>query len=261
MVSVIPGNYKEDYFIFQGEDDLNRCCTSLKENQSSGKDVLIEVSDANFFYETKTAFGKDIVTGFIRLNGMTIGAVVNEKTSKQCLLSADGCQKAADFIRFCNAFHIPIFTAIQVVGFVSDMDTEHRMARAGADLVYAYANATAAKVSLICGDCYTSAAMLMNTKALGADVVLAWPNIKYGILEAKTAVKFISNDKEQYKDMQMKENEFEEKQNSIIMAAKHGHVDSLIEPKDTRKYLVDAFEMLYTKNEGEYVKRHGSHMF
>jgi len=260
LILILPRNFKEDCYIAKTEDNLNRECKNIQINQEDILEIITEVSDDHSFYETKENFGKDIRTGFIRLNGMTIGTLANAKINGKSLLSADGCKKAADFILFCDAFRIPLLTLAQVTGFIADIKTEQELARAGAAFVYACANSKSAKVTLICGDCYTSAAMFMNTKALGADVVYAWPSVKYGILNAKTAIKLMPQ-KEQNDDLKASEKEFASKQTDIITAAKHGYIDSIIEPCDTRKYLIDAFEMLYTKNENIFEKRHGAHSF
>ena len=208
-----------------------------------------------------------MVTGFIKLNGMTVGAVANcteihdeeGKTAEtfEAALTVKGCEKASEFIRFCDAFNIPVLTLTNAAGFKATKCSEKKMAAAAAALTYAFAEATVPKVNVVVGKAYGSAYVTMNSKGLGADVVYAWPNAKTGMMGAKLAVKVMYPEADA-KELREKEAAYAELQNSVASAAKRGYVDSVIEAQDTRKYVIGAFEMLYTKREDRPFKKHGT---
>ena len=155
-------------------------------------------------------------------------------------------QKAADFVNFCDAFSIPVLTLTNVAGFAATVESEKNMAKAVARLTYAFANATVPKVNVIVGKAFGSAYVTMNSKSVGADLVYAWPTAEIGMMDAKLAAQIMYPDADA--DTQSaKAAKYKELQSSPNAAAARGYVDAIIEPADTRKYVIGAFEMLFTK--------------
>ena len=165
LITMLPANNEDDASYEECMDDLNRVCEDLGNVEYSAPYILSSISDGNVFFETKKDYAKDMVTGLIKLNGMTVGAVANNDTE----LTARGAQKAADFISFCDAFNIPVLSVTNVKGYKANMCTERNIARAMAKLTYAFANATVPKVNVIAGAAYGSAYVSMNSKGIGAD--------------------------------------------------------------------------------------------
>ena len=176
------------------------------------------------------------------------------------MLSSSGStlvdEKAAEMINFCDAFEIPVLSLTNVKGFLTTKESEKKMAKAAAKLTYAFANADVPKVNLITGEAYGSAYTVMNSKAIGADVTYAWPDTTIGMMDASLAAKIIYE--KQPELIAEKTAEYGRLQASAESAAKRGYVDSIIDPADTRKYLISAFEMLYSKRDGYVTKKHGS---
>ena len=267
LVSLLPANNEDDLSYMDCEDDLNRVCADLEASAADPAITLPMISDSGIFFETKAEYGKDMVTGFIKLNGTTVGAVANRSTLYDeegnaveefyAEISARGCEKAAKFVEFCDAFNIPVLTLTNAAGFKATKCSEKKMAAAAAALTYAFAEATVPKVNVVVGKAYGSAYVTMNSKGLGADVVYAWPNAKIGMMGAKLAVKVMYPEADA-KELREKEAAYAELQNSVASAAKRGYVDSVIEAQDTRKYVIGAFEMLYTKREDRPFKKHGT---
>lgn len=173
------------------------------------------------------------------------------------VLSARGANKAADFVQFCDAFNIPVLTLTNVTGFKATKCSEANMAKAVAKLTYAFANATVPKVNVIVGKAYGSAYLAMNSKSIGADMVYAWPTAEVGMMDAKLAAKIMYADSD-VATINEKAAEYAELQSSALAAAKRGYVDTIIEAEDTRKYVIGAFEMLFTKRENRPSKKHGT---
>ena len=267
LVSLLPANNEDDLSYMDCEDDLNRVCADLEASAADPAITLPMISDSGIFFETKAEYGKDMVTGFIKLNGTTVGAVANRSTlydeegnaveEFHAEISARGCEKAAKFVEFCDAFNIPVLTLTNAASFKATKCSEKKMAAAAAALTYAFAEATVPKVNVVVGKAYGSAYVTMNSKGLGADVVYAWPNAKIGMMGAKLAVKVMYPEADA-KELREKEATYAELQNSVASAAKRGYVDSVIEAQDTRKYVIGAFEMLYTKREDRPFKKHGT---
>ena len=165
--------------------------------------------------------------------------------------------KAAEFINFCDAFDIPVLSLTNVKGFAATKCSEKRMAKAVGKLTYAFANATVPKVNVIIGKAYGSAYVAMNSKAIGADITIAWPNAEIGMMDASLAAKIIC-DGQGSDAIDACAKEYAALQNSVTSAAKRGYVDQIVDPADTRKYVIGAFEMLATKSEGRPEKKHGT---
>ena len=266
LICMIPANNEDDLSYEECLDDLNRVCADLENAAEDTGIALATISDSNIFFETKKEYAKEMVTGFIRLNGMTVGAVANRSKiydaegnaeSFEKVLTADGCKKAADFINFCDAFSIPVLTLTNVTGFEATKEAEKEMAKSVAKLTYAFANATVPKVNVIVGQAYGSAYIAMNSKSLGADMVYAWSDAEIGMMDSKLAAKIMYAD-EDNETLKEKAAEYKELQSSPMSAARRGYVDAIIEPADTRRYVIGAFEMLFTKREDRPDKKHGT---
>ncbi len=267
LVCILPGNNEENSSYDECTDDLNRLCDSIENAAEDTAIALAMISDSSVFFETKRGYAKDMVTGFIRLNGMTVGAVANrskvynEEAEVEAefdgSLSADGAKKASEFVKFCDAFNIPVLTLTNVTGFGAGEYEEKNLAKETARLTYAFADATVPKVNVVIGKAFGSAYIAMNSKAVGADMVYAWPSAQIGMMEADLAAKimYAGADAATLKE---KAAEYKELQSSPLSAARRGYVDSIIEPDQTRKYVIGAFEMLFTKREDRPVKKHGS---
>lgn len=264
LVSVLPSN-NEDEALCECADDLNRVCESLADGKADPAYLLSQISDNNVFVETRKTFAKEMVTGFIKLNGATVGAVANRTElyedgksvqTYEKALTVGGCYKAAEFVNFCDAFGIPVLTFIDVKGFAATLASERSISKAAAKLTYAFANATVPKVNVIVGEAYGSAYVTMNSKAIGADITYAWPDASIGMMDAGLAAKIMYADKPELIDE--KAQEYATLQDSAVSAAKRGYVDSIIEPADTRKYVIGAFEMLYSKKVTPIDRKHGT---
>ena len=245
LITMLPLNCESDVYTDDCEDDLNRACQNL--NPADPRYTLSEISDDHIFFETKTGFAKDMVTGFIKLNGMTVGAIANApKENGEVVLTAKGCEKAAEFVNFCDAFGIPVLTLTNVNGFCNCKCAEKKLAKALATYTYALSSATCPKVNLITGQAYGSAYAIMNSKSLGADLVYAWADAKVGMMDSSMAAKIMYPNADA-EELKVKASEYDSLQSNIMTAAARGYVDLVMDPVDTRKYLVAAFEMLYTK--------------
>ena len=267
LVAMLPANNEDDMSFEECTDDLNRACAEIANCVGDTSIALSQIADNGIVFEVKREYAKDMVTGFIKLNGVTVGAVANRTevygedgtvTEKfDAVLSAAGCDKAADFINFCDAFEIPVLSLTNVKGFKADKCNEKKIAKAAARLTYAFANATVPKVNVIIGQAYGSAYVAMNSKAIGADITIAWPDAEIGTMDAKLAAKIIC-DGQGADAIDACAKEYAALQTSATSAAKRGYVDQIVEPVDTRKYVIGAFEMLFTKREDRPVKKHGT---
>lgn len=267
LVTMLPLNNEGDVYTSECTDDLNRACENMEAMKGDPRFLLSEISDGHVFFETKAGYAKDMVTGFIKLNGMTVGAVANctevydaegnKAETFDSVLSARGCNKAAEFVQYCDAFEIPVLTLTNVTGFKACMCSEKNLAKALAHMTSAFASATCPKVNLITGNAYGSAYVSMNSKSIGADFVYAWKDAKVGMMDAELAVKIMYADASA-DVLAEKAKEYEELQTNVMAAARRGYVDLVVEPADTRKYLVSAFELLYTKCAGVPDKKHGT---
>ncbi len=273
LVSMLPQNNECDPEYVDCTDSLNRVCEGM---ENCAEDTLIAISqmaDNGMVIEIKDNYAKEMVTAFIRLGGSTVGVIANrtkvydaegnvEEVSDGTLTTA-GCTKAVEFINFCDAFNIPVVTLTNVKGFKATVCEEKTIAKAAAKLTYAFANATVPKVNVVVGDSFGSAYSVMNAKSTGCDIVYAWPTAHIGTMNAENAVRIIYDEElksVEDKNTFLKEKaaEYETLQTSAISAAKRGYVDSIIEPCDTRKYVIGALEMLYSKREDKPSKKHGT---
>ncbi len=267
LVCMLPANNEDNDAYEECTDDLNRVNEELSACVGDTFVALSLIADDQRFFEVKGSWAKDMVTGFLRLNGMTVGAVANRsevldeegKVAEKfdAALSVRGCEKAADFVNFCDAFGIPVLSLTNVTGFAATKCSEKRIAKAAAKLTYAFANATVPKVNVVIGKAYGSAYNVMNSKAVGADITYAWPDAKIGTMDAKLAAKIIC-DGQDSAAIDACTKEYETGQTSVESAARRGYVDQIIEAAETRKYVIGAFEMLFTKREDRPAKKHGT---
>lgn len=273
LLSILPANNQDNMSYAECSDDLNRICSDL-ENFVGATDVaLSQISDDNFFLEIKKAYAPSMVTGFIRLNGTTVGCVANRtemygddglRTAEfEPVLTADGCEKAEKFVSFCDAFNIPLLTLVNVKGYEASESTERRIAKSAGRLTYAFANASVPKVTVIAGAAYGTAYLSMNSKSIGADIVYAWPGAVIGMMDAEAAVKIMYADEIAGADhcqalIREKAEAYRTLQSSAVAAAKRGYIDDIIEACDTRKRVIAAFEMLFTKREDRPDRKHGT---
>ena len=267
LVSLLPSNFEDNDSFAECTDDLNRACEDIAACAGDTSIALSRIADNGIFFETKRDYGKDVVTGFLRVNGMTVGAVANrtevydaegEKAEEfDGTLSARAARKAAGFVKFCDAFDIPVLTLTNVTGFNATVCSEKVMAKSIGELVHAFASATVPKVNVIIGKAYGTAYVAMNSKSVGADIVYAWDNAEIGMMDASMAAKIMYPGSEA-SVINEKAAEYRELQSSVESAAARGYVDTVIAPADTRKYVIGAFEMLFTKREDRPAKKHGT---
>ena len=267
LVCMLPANNEDDMSYEECTDDLNRICADIANASEDTAIALAQIADNQILVETKKDYAKEMVTGFIRLNGMTVGVVANRskvynaeaevEAEFDSVLTVDGCKKATDFVNFCDAFSIPVLTLTNVTGFAATVESEKNMASAVAKLTYAFANATVPKVNVIVGKAFGSAYVSMNSKSIGADLVYTWPTAEIGMMDAKLAAQIMYADADA-ETLNEKAAEYKELQSSPNSAAARGYVDAIIEPADTRKYVIGAFEMLFTKREDRPAKKHGT---
>ncbi|MDO4976442.1 MAG: carboxyl transferase domain-containing protein [Eubacteriales bacterium] len=254
LLNFLPSDHEADDAYVECTDDLNRVIADLNDAAYDAKFIAASISDGNVFVETKAAFAKEMMTGFIRLSGETVGVVANAET----VMTADGLEKATRFVKFCDAFNIPVLTVTNVEGMKASVEEEKNLAKAMAKFTAELAGSTVAKVNLIAGKAFGTAGVVMNSKAVGADFVVAWPEASIGMMDAAQAVRIIYADEiaagDQMTVINEKTAEYKELQSSAIAAAKRGYVDDIIEPDATRKRLIAAFEMLFGKKE-EFVDR------
>ncbi len=272
LITILPANNKDERFD-DCTDDLNRACTQISAMAGDTANALALIADGYRFFEVKASYAKEMVTGFMKLNGAVVGAVANrtevsgkdsdETKQLDAVLTSEGCLKAADFVNFCDAFNIPVLTLTNVKGFEATKASEKELAKAAAHLTYAFTNASVPKVNVVIGETYGSAYLTMNSKSIGADIVYAWPEAQIGMMDATLAAKImyakeIEESENKPAFIREKAAEYQALQTSVAGAAKRGYVDTVIAPEDTRKYVIGAFEMLYTKREDRPGKKHGA---
>lgn len=266
LIGFLPANNSEDA-LTECTDDLNRVNPEIADCVGDTSIAASILADNNLFFEVKANYAKNMVTGFIRLDGQTVGVVANR--SEVCdedgnvalklgaVLTQKGCEKAADFVNFCDSFNIPVLTLTNVTGYEATMCSEKGIAKAAAKLTYAFANATVPKVNVIIGKAYGTAYVAMNSKAIGSDITIAWQDTEIGTMDSKLAAK-IMYEGQGADIINEKAAEYQALQLSAASAAKRGYVDQIIDAADTRKYVIGAFEMLFTKSEDRPAKKHGT---
>ena len=268
LVSFLPANNEDDAsFLEDCTDDLNRVNPEIAGCVGDTSVALSILADDNNFFEVKSGYAKNMVTGFLRLDGVTVGAVANRseicdeegKVAEKldAVLTAEGCEKAAEFVNFCDAFGIPVLTLTNVKGYEATLASEKAIAKAAAKLTYAFANATVPKVNVVIGKALGTAYVVMNSKAIGADITMAWPDAQIGAMDGKLAAK-IMYDGQGADVINEKAAEYEALTLNVTSAAKRGYVDQIVNAADTRKYVIGAFEMLFTTSGDRPAKTHGT---
>ncbi|XP_019867451.2 propionyl-CoA carboxylase beta chain, mitochondrial-like [Aethina tumida] len=219
-------------------------------------DVILAIVDERDFFEIMPKYAKNIIVGFARMNGRTVGIVGNQPKVAAGCLDINASVKAARFVRFCDAFNIPLITLVDVPGFLPGINQEHSgIIRHGAKLLYAYAEATVPKLTVITRKGYGGAYDVMSSKHLRGDVNYAWPTAEVAVMGAKGAVTILYRGKP---DVEKYEAEYIEKFGNPFSAAQRGFVDDIIEPRTTRWRLCRDLDLLQTKELKNPAKKHGN---
>lgn len=271
LLSFLPQNNMEDTILYDCQDDLNRLAPELNTiipdsvNKSYDiKEVITSVLDNEDFMEVQALYATNIVIGFGRLNGRSVGIVANQPMVKAGCLDINASDKASRFIRFCDAFNIPIITFTDVPGYLPGVDQEHGgVIRHGAKLLYAYSEATVPKINIILRKAYGGAYIAMSSKHLGADLVYAWPTAEIAVMGPDGAAniifrKDIENSSDPIETRKEKIEEYRNKFANPYVAASRGYIDDVIEPEATRPRLISALEILESKRENRPPKKHGN---
>jgi propionyl-CoA carboxylase beta chain len=224
------------------------------------KEVIFKVADEGDFFELQPTYAQNIVIGFVRLQGSTVGVVANQPMVMAGCLDIDSSKKAARFVRFCDAFNIPILTLVDVPGFMPGTAQEYGgIIKNGAKLLYAYAECTVPKVTVITRKAYGGAYDVMASKHLRGDVNLAWPSAEIAVMGAKGAVEIIfRKDKNDEQLITARTDEYQAKFANPFVAASRGYIDDVILPSDTRERVCRSFAMLRDKRLENPWRKHGN---
>ncbi|MGH6655767.1 MAG: acyl-CoA carboxylase subunit beta [Actinocrinis sp.] len=273
LLSFLPQNNLEDAQVFAADDSLGtseldlELDTLIPDSANQPYDmhrVLEHVLDGGDFLEVQSLFAPNVVVGFGRVEGHSVGVVANQPMQFAGCLDIDASEKAARFIRTCDAFNVPIITFVDVPGFLPGTDQEwNGIIRRGAKLLYAYAEATVPMVTVITRKAYGGAYDVMGSKHLGADVNIAWPTAQIAVMGAQGAVDILNKrDIAAAEDPAAKRAElisaYEDTLLNPYIAAERGYVDSVIEPSQTRAFITRALRTLRTKREQLPPKKHGN---
>ena len=271
LLSFLPSNNMEVAPFFTPIDSRDRMDESLTtvvpDSSNQPYDVLEVIEslvDDGEFYEVHEHWAGNIVVGLARLDGYTVGVVANQPAVLAGTLDINASVKAARFVRFCDAFNIPLVTLVDVPGFLPGVDQEHDgIIRHGAKLLYAFSEATVPRITVVMRKAYGGAYLVMNSRAVRADVVFAWPSAEIAVMGAQGAVNIIhrralsaEDDPETARAELVAD--YENQFNNPYVAARHGLVDDVIEPRETRPKLIRALEMLRNKRENLPPKKHGN---
>ncbi len=271
LLSYLPSNNLEESPYIDTNDEINRISQNLmsivpdESNKAYDmKNVIAEVVDNGEFFEVQENFAKNIIVGFARMNGSSVGIIANQPMVMAGALEVNASDKAARFIRFCDSFNIPIVTLTDVPGYFPGIEQESNgIIRHGAKLLYAYSEATVPKINVIVRKAYGGAYIAMCSKHLGADVVFAWPTAEIAVMGPEGAANIIfkddiKNSADPVATRQEKIQEYKDKLANPYEAAKFGYIDDIIEPDSTRPRIIAALEMLASKRESRPSKKHGN---
>ncbi|HOS69999.1 MAG TPA: carboxyl transferase domain-containing protein [Bacillota bacterium] len=271
LLSFLPSNNMETAPIFETDDDINRIEEQLNEIVPDNpnkpydmKDIIRAIVDNGDFMEVQEYYAQNIITAYARINGASIGIIANQPKVLAGCLDINASDKAGRFIRTCDAFNIPILNLVDVPGFLPGTNQEYGgIIRHGAKMLYAYSEATVPKVTLIVRKAYGGAYLAMCSKDLGADMVFAWPSAEIAVMGPDGAAniifkKDIEGAEDPVQTRAEKIQEYKDKFATPYIAAKRGYVDAVIEPKESRPRLANAFEMLASKRENRPAKKHGN---
>jgi len=270
LLGYLPQNNMEDPPFMQGDDPLRMdeaLNTIVPDDANKPYDIkepIRMIMDNGQFFEIHENYAQNIVVGFARLGGHSVGIVANQPAVLAGVLDIDASEKGARFVRFCDSFNIPIITFEDVPGFLPGTFQEHHgIIRSGAKLLYAYCEATVPKLTVVTRKAYGGAYCVMSSKHIRSDVNLAWPTAEIAVMGPDGAVNIIfrkelekANDPVQKKAELVAE--YREKFASPYVAAERGFIDDVIEPKETRPRLINALEMLSNKRDANPAKKHGN---
>ena len=263
LLSFLPSNNMDDAPIVETGDDPSRMDESLNtvipDNPNAPynmKDVIRSIVDNGEFYEVHQYFATNIITCFARFDGRSVGIIANQPNVMAGCLDVNASDKSARFIRFCDAFNIPLVNLVDVPGFLPGVGQEHTgIIRHGAKMLYAYSEATVPKVTVITRKAYGGSYIAMCCRELGADQVMAWPSAEIAVMGPAGAANIIFR-KDPDKDQ--KTAEYVEEFATPYKAAERGYADMVIEPKETRPYVITALNALASKREVGPAKKHGN---
>ncbi len=259
-----PPNYEYD---FSNEKDLEELNSFIPDNPNKPydmKELIYKIIDPDSFFEVHKDYAENIIVGFGRIGGRSVGIIANQPLVLAGVLCLNASIKGARFVRFCDAFNIPLLVFEDVPGFLPGTDQEWRgVIRHGAKLLYAFCEATVPKITVIIRKAYGGAYCVMNSKHIRGDVNLAWPSAEIAVMGAKGATeivfkKEIESAPNRQKAVDEKINEFTEKFANPYVAAEKGYIDDIIEPKDTRKKLIKYFELIESKVDTNPSRKHGN---
>lgn len=265
LVVMLPGSNVEEGCVEECVDDLNRASEGMEDKCGDTAAFASEISDGHVFVETRSGYAKEMVTGFIKLNGITVGVVGNrretvcgdETKELGTKLTADGCEKAAEFVNFCDAFDIPVLSLTNCDGYEASVSAEKSLGRAVAKMTYAFAGASIPKINLLIGSAVGSAYVTMNSKSIGADLVYAYGDANIATMDSALAAKIMYAG-ESADVIAQKSAEYDSLNCGVYNAARRGYIDRVLAPADTRKYLIAGYEMLFTKRVDSPYKKHGT---
>src|SRR3954471_16427751 len=263
LISFLPSNNMEDPPRVATKDDVNRVDAQLDRfipespNQPYEiRDLIRTIADEGHFLEVHQNYARNIVVGFIRLNGQSIGVVANQPAFLAGVLDINASRKGARFVRFCDSFNVPLLVLEDVPGFLPGTEQEYGgIIIHGAKLLYALAEATVPKITVITRKAYGGAYCVMNSKHIRADMNFAYPTAEIAVMGAEGAVNILYRGAD---DRETKVAEYKEKFANPYIAAERGYVDEIIEPRFTRRKLITAFAMLRNKRDSNPPKKHGN---
>lgn len=271
LLGFLPPNNLDDPPVFATDDPVIRTEPELRylvPDQANRpydiRDIIYRIVDEAEFLEVHSGFAPNVIVGFGRFNGHSVGIVGNQPAYLAGVLDIDASAKAARFVRFCDCFNIPLVTLVDVPGFMPGVDQEYGgIIRHGAKLIYAYAEATVPKVSVITRKAYGGAYIVMSSKHLRADINLAWPSAEIAVMGPDGAVNIIYREQiAQAEDPQRVRQEltreYQERFTNPYIAASRGYIDDVIDPAETRPNIIKALEMLQNKRETLPAKKHGN---
>lgn len=268
LVTFIPWNNrnKAEKFAVKSPRISNRIENIMPQDPSQPydvRDIIRSISDDSDFFEVQEMWAGNIVVGFARINGDTVGIVANQPLVMAGVLDVDSSDKGARFIRFCDAFNIPLVTLVDLPGYLPGVDQEHAgVIRHGAKLLYSYSEATVPKITLILRKAYGGGYIAMCSRHLGADFVFAWPTAEIAVMGPEGAAniifrKEIMSAKNPDEMRKLKVQEYTEKFANPYVAAANGYIDAVVKPEETRGYIVHALEISREKQEIVPQKKHG----
>lgn len=274
LLSYIPQNNLEDPPLAKCNDPIDRLDEELNEIIPDNpqvpydvKDIIYTIVDDGEFLEVHRRYARNIVVGFAKFNGMSVGIVANQPNYLAGVLDIESSKKAARFVRFCDSFNIPIVTLVDVPGFLPGSGQEYGgIILHGAKLLYAYGEATVPKITVVLRKAYGGAYDVMSSKHLRGDINYAWPSAEIAVMGPKGAIEIlyskelaeISDEEERAKFIQEKEKEYKEQFANPYQAARYGYIDDVIEPRNTRFRIIRALQSLQTKKVVNPPKKHGN---